>query len=298
MTLDSDKKSNTLIGFDKTSEIDSKIQSILKPLSNTTRQQLLILLAGGPITYTEIYNQLKLESGSFYWHIKKMELLIQQTEDKKYFLNEVGMKAYQLLYTDGDGGEEFEVPIWVGRITNLTNKLTNTPQWIIIQQILFVVIITAIGLSSVNIIQLGSIPVLNENTNFTLTFLSLIGSILISSLFVMLAISVNERRNARKITSSEILDVFIQILFVNTLILIPGLFSALLVLITNDPSIGLEYMIILPIVFISTVITLMMIMGVIMSNFNYDYKTSLLITLVSLYPYFILSFSLQFFQLS
>ncbi|MFV2014117.1 MAG: hypothetical protein ACC656_01700 [Candidatus Heimdallarchaeota archaeon] len=298
MTLDSDKKSNTLIGFDKTSEIDSKIQSILKPLSNTTRQQLLILLAGGPITYTEIYNQLKLESGSFYWHIKKMDILIQQTEDKKYFLNEVGMKAYQLLYMEGDGVEEMEVPLWVERITFLTNKLTNIPQWIIIQQIIFTVIITAIGLSSVDIIQLGSIPALSENTNFTLTFLSLIGSILFSSLFIMLALSINERRNARKITSSEIIDVFIQILFVNTLILVPGLFSALLVLITDDPSIGLEYMIILPIVFISTVITLMMIMGVIMSNFNYDYKTSLLITLISLYPFFVLSFSLQFFQLS
>ena len=76
------------------SDINKKIETLLKPLSNPVRQNILILLSQGPITYTEIYNQLKLESGSFYWHIKKMEALVNQTEDKKYYLSDFGKKKH------------------------------------------------------------------------------------------------------------------------------------------------------------------------------------------------------------
>ena len=103
------------------------IKEILEPLSNPTRRSILILIGERePIPYSEILQELGLESGSFYWHLSKMATLITQNEQKHYSLTPKGKAAFRLLIDKAEPFWEEEPTRLEKSIEALANEIYST----------------------------------------------------------------------------------------------------------------------------------------------------------------------------
>jgi len=138
------------------------LEAILGPLSNPVRQQLLVMLAGGPITYTKLLDRLQLESGSFYWHIGKMRSLVDQTEDKQYQLSDLGRKAYELLTYNGPTKQSPFRPGWYRKWHRLVRSLYSMPNWVLAQQVLLLLLLSVWLFASVDMLQIGTLPLVSS----------------------------------------------------------------------------------------------------------------------------------------
>ena len=64
----------------------------------------------GPLTYTKLMRKIGIEdSGTFGFHIRRMQKLLKKTEAGKYELNELGLKAYDILRNLSKGNKELKV---------------------------------------------------------------------------------------------------------------------------------------------------------------------------------------------
>ncbi|MHA2028211.1 MAG: hypothetical protein ACW99A_06480 [Candidatus Kariarchaeaceae archaeon] len=278
---------------DTKKDVSLKIEKILKPLGNPVRQELLLIIGQGPITYTEIYNELKLESGSFYWHIKKMNHLITQTEDKKYILSDLGLKAYELLLFDPESKTKYENPQWLDNIQQFIERFDDIPLWVIIQQILIVLVLLSTGFSVKNVVQIGSLPVVYSESNFSITFfLSLLSLLILSSFIISGTLIIDIKQNHVRQRSTYI-KLFVHILFLNLGLFIPGIYSSLILIISNNSSIAFNGIILLILTFISTIISVVLLTALIQLTLGYKYENSLLIVLICYYPFILLSFFAQ-----
>ena len=207
------------------------IDNILKPLSNPMRQQLLILLANGPVTYTELLNQLQIESGSFYWHIGKMKQLISQNELKEYFLSDLGQKAYELLIFDGSTPQEsipFR-PSWYLNGFSLAQRIYNLPGWILIQQLIIIILIAGYIMTQQSIIQLGTLPVIiSQPVDFILVTLSIIFSLLVITTGVIISQMLYIQPDKDYFRKS-ILSLSLRVMMASSLILLPSIVVSILV---------------------------------------------------------------------
>ena len=82
-------------------ELSSKqMDSIYLALSNPVRRDIIKLLGQRKMMFTEILKTLSLEPGSFSHHIKQMDGLVEQDENKIYKLSELGYKSLVMMKED------------------------------------------------------------------------------------------------------------------------------------------------------------------------------------------------------
>ena len=272
-------------------EIDRKLESILKPLSNSTRQKILLYLGEGTKTYTQLLMLLSIESGSFYWHIKKMSVLVDQTELKEYKLSELGRKAYELLtHNDGDF-PQFHNPLWFDRVNGITSRLLSSPRWILLQQTLIVILLSALLFSYVNLIQIGTIVIPIESSGFFGSLLSIlvsIGVIVLLTLVVLYLSGSSQMRGQYKFTS--LTELGIALMFFTSLNLLNGLITGLLIFVTNSSQIATSAILIFVISSISLSVTIVSSASLIENELNFGFHKSMVHVLVVYYPVVILSF--------
>jgi len=78
---------------------EEDLSYIFQALAHETRRKIVELLAEeGPLNFTEIMNRLGIsETGTFGFHIKRMEDLLEKTDDGKYKLSDLGLVAYNII---------------------------------------------------------------------------------------------------------------------------------------------------------------------------------------------------------
>ena len=78
---------------------EEDLSYIFQALAHETRRKIVELLAEeGTLNFTEIMNRLGIsETGTFGFHIKRMEDLLEKTDDGKYKLSDLGLVAYNII---------------------------------------------------------------------------------------------------------------------------------------------------------------------------------------------------------
>lgn len=78
---------------------EEDLSYIFQALAHETRRKIVELLAKeGPLNFTEIMNRVGIsETGTFGFHIKRMEDLLEKTDDGKYKLSDLGLVAYNII---------------------------------------------------------------------------------------------------------------------------------------------------------------------------------------------------------
>jgi len=78
---------------------EEDLSYIFQALAHETRRKIIVLLAEeGPMNFTEIMNKLGIsETGTFGFHIKRIEDLLEKTDDGKYKLSSLGLVAYNII---------------------------------------------------------------------------------------------------------------------------------------------------------------------------------------------------------
>ncbi|RLE94717.1 MAG: hypothetical protein DRN04_02275 [Thermoprotei archaeon] len=72
-------------------------------VSNPLRRQIVEVLGReGAKTFTELKRQLKVSTGTLYYHLENLRGVIEQTEDKKYRLTEDGLKLFKIFEKEKD----------------------------------------------------------------------------------------------------------------------------------------------------------------------------------------------------
>jgi DNA-binding transcriptional ArsR family regulator len=278
--------------FPSEENLEKNIQLIIKPLSNIIRQKILILLSDGPMNYTDILEILNIESGSFYWHLKKMNLLIKQTYDKRYSLTKIGYKAVEIIKEQPE--EEVTTanlsPDWYESIRKFVSSITNSPI-ILFQQLIISYSIIIFFFIFANILQIGTISIFDDSPIYIIILSILCSSLIIvfSQIFALLLLS----RYLGQITFykfTDIVEVGFKLLQTTTPIFIVGLIMSLLI---NSQALNNNLIIIL-LQFILAIISLFL--GIILSiavideTLEFGFQKSSITVLVVYYPIVILSF--------
>ena len=89
------------------------VDYILQAISNEVRRRILIYIArDGPISYTKLMKKVGIEdSGTFGFHIRKMQRLLRKDDVGEYVLSDLGRRAIEILRNIGyDVGEAVEAP--------------------------------------------------------------------------------------------------------------------------------------------------------------------------------------------
>ncbi|RLE69264.1 MAG: hypothetical protein DRJ43_04235, partial [Thermoprotei archaeon] len=96
---------------------EEELNYVFQALAHETRRRIIRLLAEeGPMQFTELMKRLGIEeTGTFGFHIKRLEELLEKVEDGGYRLSELGRLAYSVMrYAEekGEGlGEEVEAAL-------------------------------------------------------------------------------------------------------------------------------------------------------------------------------------------
>jgi hypothetical protein len=79
--------------------MEEDLDYILSVISNKIRRDIIKIIAEeGPISYTKLMKKLDIkDSGTLGFHIKKMSKLFKKDELGEYVLNDLGLRAYQLI---------------------------------------------------------------------------------------------------------------------------------------------------------------------------------------------------------
>lgn len=270
------------------------LEKLVSPLSNPVRQKILILLAReGPLTYTQLLERLNLESGSFYWHIGKMKSLVNQDELKQYLISPTGKKAYELLIDDGSTTTKslpFR-PDWYVAFMNQSSKVYHLPTWIILQQILIILIFAAYLFDQNTIIQFGTTPLTPSSADLVVVLLSIVGSLVIISGFVIISQSLYVRPDRQYFTKSLIPNI-IRLILASSSILFTGM------LLSFFYEIGLgtlanSSIFQLIVVFLSLIFTILLSTSFVDEFLEIGLKDALLIVLPPYYVLILISFFLN-----
>ncbi len=266
-------------------DISRRIDAIISPLNNPVRQKLLQFLYNGPKTYTEILQHTGLKSGSVYWHLKKMALLIEQTSDKQYLLSATGLKAYQLLFEDTNK-EDIE---WLSPITILVKRISTAPYWLILQQIILIFLFTSFLFQIQGIKQWGSRIIYSPDINIQKSFISIFVSI--SLINILLTFTVYLYFRIKKKTTVPKITLAIY-LFNNYIFLSPLLITGVITSFFLYFSINMLSSVIFQ--FVITLLSIILILSLqiayIIIHFNLSFRESSIIVLLIFYPIVILSY--------
>ena len=96
--------------------MEDDINYILQAIGNETRRKILLYVAKeGPISYTKLMKRVGVEdSGTFGFHLRKMQRLLKKDDMGEYVLSDLGRKAIEILnrigYTQMEG-KHIEQPL-------------------------------------------------------------------------------------------------------------------------------------------------------------------------------------------
>jgi len=77
---------------------DDQLQPLFTALGHPVRRDVIRLLREkGPQTYSQILAELRLETGTFNYHLERLSGLLGRLEDGRYQLNDRGLAAYELI---------------------------------------------------------------------------------------------------------------------------------------------------------------------------------------------------------
>jgi DNA-binding transcriptional ArsR family regulator len=77
---------------------DDQLQPLFAALGHPVRRDVVRLLREkGPQTYSQILAELRLETGTFNYHLERLGDLLDRLEDGRYQLNDRGLAAYELI---------------------------------------------------------------------------------------------------------------------------------------------------------------------------------------------------------
>jgi uncharacterized RDD family membrane protein YckC len=86
------------------------ISKILSILSHPLRREILISLSEkGESSFTDMLNLLKVDTGKLSFHLRSLEVLIEQTPNGKYKLNRAGESAIRIIHDIGGWAEVADV---------------------------------------------------------------------------------------------------------------------------------------------------------------------------------------------
>ncbi len=271
--------------------LKTRVEEIFKPLSNTNRLKLFFLIADGPISYSEILEETGMESGSFYWHIKKMKGLIQQTFDKKYILSDLGQKALLILKDEDETIEVEEKPVVPMFLSKAMHRINQAPLWFVIQQVIILYLLLSSLYSSTQMIQFGTLVDFRTKVDFWDSFLSII--IWASSMNLMIFFVSMAYRKVKGTLDfppkSTIVSAFLRNYVFLSPLFIPGIIFGLVLLIENSPDVVSIPIFQGVLAFLSSTMLAIFQVSFLMEQFDFEFTDSILITFLSLYPLILIS---------
>ena len=108
---------------------EDELNYIFQALAHETRRKIIEVLGDkGPLTFTELMREAGVEeTGTFGFHIKRIEYLLEKTGDGKYKLSKLGMQAYKIVkYSKGESvpqiKQEEGIKIYKGEEKVVVNK--------------------------------------------------------------------------------------------------------------------------------------------------------------------------------
>ncbi|RMG30132.1 MAG: ArsR family transcriptional regulator [Methanobacteriota archaeon] len=232
-------------------ELKSRVEQIFKPLSNIVRLKILFILAEGPVSYTEILAMTGLESGSFYWHIRKMEGLYSQTPDKKYLLNETGQRVLSLILGESENLPQENLPAFLQRAMPTISKVNSAPAWFILQQSVIIYLLLASLYNAVGMAQYGLLIDFSSAGQPSLSivqWLFLIDLWMVTAIWILFRLREGARHPPKKVFLSVlvrgpllILPLFLPGIVIGSILLLGGadslvsspFFQGILILISN-----------------------------------------------------------------
>lgn len=273
-------------------QLSQQLEQLVKPLSNPLRIRILLLLKDGPISYSELLGHLQIESGSFYWHLKKMQQLVKQTGDKQYYLSELGETAIQLLQPEEKISEP-EQQKYFSRVLHLADKLHKLPNWIVAQQLILLIVLATVLFYQQSLLQFGTIVEYKSSVSFGDALLSIILSLLAIGITQLLAIKIYDVLFLRE-TSIPITQLFTfffeDLLFLGNLLLL-GFVSAFILWIDPTSTIVTNSYFIVIGSAVNIILTIILSTGLLIENLGIDDRDALIIQLIVFYPVLI---SIQF----
>ena len=77
---------------------EKNVSKIFLILSHNLRRDILILLnEKGELSFTDLMNELKVDTGTLSFHIRNLKQFLEQTKSSKYKLNKLGQSALRLI---------------------------------------------------------------------------------------------------------------------------------------------------------------------------------------------------------
>ncbi len=274
---------------DQSELIDSRIESVVKPLNNKVRLRILMLLAEAPLSYSEILEELQIESGSFYWHVKKMPGLIQQHADKKYSLTALGYRAYDLLVSEAAPVKEEEDPLWYRNVRNLLSPLLSSTALGLLLLLITTSLTLILGFiySRNGYIQFGINVAQSE---YTYSEFSVFISLLVISVLSIASVLYSRKiiGDGRIIRASDAMRYYGFANAGNLIAMLPGI-----MMLTVNPTMLLTER--YATVVLSALFTFVSVVFLTVSTdviFGFGYKNSLILILIIYYPVVLLSYAL------
>ena len=74
--------------------------TVYRALKHDIRREILSLLAGGPMSYTDVLRALEVESGLLAYHLRIMDALVEKDVNGRYVLSDLGLEALSLTERD------------------------------------------------------------------------------------------------------------------------------------------------------------------------------------------------------
>ncbi len=71
--------------------------TVYRALKHDLRREILSLLAGGPMSYTDVLRELEVESGLLAYHLRIMDSLVEKDGNGRYVLSGLGLEALSLM---------------------------------------------------------------------------------------------------------------------------------------------------------------------------------------------------------
>ncbi|MFX0177353.1 MAG: winged helix-turn-helix domain-containing protein [Candidatus Hodarchaeota archaeon] len=133
MTYGRDLKINKIEDQSKNNENQDIEGNFYYALGHELRRKIIKIIGDNDFSsFTNLKNELKVSTGTIYHHLDSLSKLIEQGEDKKYYLTDLGVHAYNSLKSNIEtiispdfSRREFRSPILKGLMLLTPNQLIN-----------------------------------------------------------------------------------------------------------------------------------------------------------------------------
>ncbi len=274
--------------------LKSRVDQIFKPLSNAVRLKILFILAEGPVSYTDILSMTGLESGSFYWHIRKMEGLYTQTVDKKYMLTPTGKKVLSLILGEPEQESVVNVPPPLQSALSTISRITAAPTWFILQQSILVYLLLAGLYNAAQMVQVGLLVDFTSSNTLSQPALSILFWVLMFDIWMTVIVWAHFRirRDFRRPPRTLLLTVFSQNPVFILPFFLPGIVIGLILILAGPASFLSSIYFQGGLVLFSNLIYVIFETLYLMEVFDIEIRDAMLTAFVMVYPMAIISFLL------